>query len=72
MDFNAWFEAFLGERWYTFDPRHNRPRIGRILIARGRDAADVAIATSFGSATLTRFNVVTEEAAMASNLQKRA
>jgi transglutaminase-like putative cysteine protease len=48
MDFNAWFEAFLGERWY--DARHNRPRIGRILIARGRDAADVAIATSFGSA----------------------
>ena len=72
MDFNAWFEAFLGERWYTFDPRHNRPRTGRILIARGRDAADVAIATSFGSATLTRFNVVTEEVAMASSLQKRA
>jgi transglutaminase-like putative cysteine protease len=72
MDFNAWFEAFLGERWYTFDPRHNRPRIGRILIARGRDAADVAIATSFGSATLTKLNVVTEEGAMASNLQKRA
>ena len=72
MDFNAWFEAFLGERWYIFDARHNRPRIGRILIARGRDAADVAIATSFGSATLTRFNVVTEEVAMASSLQKRA
>jgi transglutaminase-like putative cysteine protease len=72
MDFSAWFEAFLGERWYTFDARHNRPRIGRILIARGRDAADVAIATSFGSATLTRFNVVTEEVAMASSLQKRA
>jgi transglutaminase-like putative cysteine protease len=61
MDFNAWFEAFLGERWFTFDPRHNRARIGRILIARGRDAADVPMITTFGSHALTRFAVVTEE-----------
>ena len=43
MDFSAWFEVYLGGRWYTFDARHNKPRIGRILMARGRDAADVAI-----------------------------
>ncbi|WP_342736268.1 transglutaminase family protein [Bradyrhizobium sp. B117] len=61
MDFSAWFEAFLGGRWYTFDARHNHPRIGRILIARGRDAADVAISTSFGAAQLEHFSVVTEE-----------
>jgi transglutaminase-like putative cysteine protease len=61
MDFNAWFEAFLGRRWFTFDPRHNRPRIGRILISRGRDAADIPMITTFGSHTLTRFDVVTEE-----------
>ena len=48
MDFSGWFEAFLDGRWYTFDARHNVPRIGRVLMARGRDAADVAIATSFG------------------------
>ena len=46
MDFSAWFEAYLGGRWYTFDARHNMPRIGRILMARGRDATDVAIVTS--------------------------
>ena len=51
MDFSAWFEVFLDGRWLTFDARHNRPRIGRILIAYGRDAADVAISTSFGSAS---------------------
>jgi transglutaminase-like putative cysteine protease len=61
MDFSAWFEVFLDERWLTFDARHNRPRIGRVLIARGRDAADVAISTSFGVAQLTKFKVVTEE-----------
>jgi transglutaminase-like putative cysteine protease len=61
MDFRAWFEVFLGGRWYTFDARHNHPRIGRVLIARGRDAADVAISTTFGSAALARFTVVTEE-----------
>ena len=61
MDFSAWFEAFVGGRWYSFDARHNRPRIGRVVIARGRDAADVAISTTFGSAALTRFKVITEE-----------
>jgi transglutaminase-like putative cysteine protease len=53
--------VFLEGRWFTFDARHNHPRIGRILIARGRDAADVAISTSFGSMKLTRFKVITEE-----------
>jgi transglutaminase-like putative cysteine protease len=61
MDFSAWFEVFLEGRWFTFDARHNHPRIGRILIARGRDAADVAISTSFGPTKLTRFKVVTEQ-----------
>jgi transglutaminase-like putative cysteine protease len=61
MDFSAWFEVFLGGRWYTFDARHNKPRIGRILMARGRDATDVAISTSFGPSTLVNFTVVTEE-----------
>jgi transglutaminase-like putative cysteine protease len=60
MDFNAWLEVFLGGRWYVLDARHNRPRIGRILIARGRDAADVAISTAFGPARLARFKVITE------------
>jgi transglutaminase-like putative cysteine protease len=61
MDFNAWFEAFVGNRWFTFDARHNQPRIGRILIARGRDAADIPMIATFGSHWLTRFTVVTEE-----------
>ena len=61
MDFSAWFEAYLGGRWYTFDARHNLPRIGRIVIARGRDAADVAISTGFGVTQLVRFAVITEE-----------
>jgi transglutaminase-like putative cysteine protease len=61
MDFNAWFEAYLGGRWFTFDARHNEPRIGRILIARGRDAADIPMIATFGSHMLTRFTVVTEE-----------
>jgi transglutaminase-like putative cysteine protease len=61
MDFSAWFEAYLGDRWYTFDARHNTPRIGRVLMARGRDATDVAIVTSFGPCTLASFRVVTEE-----------
>ena len=60
MDFCAWFEVYLGGRWYTFDARHNTPRIGRILIARGRDAADVAISTTFGANTLKRFEVRTD------------
>jgi transglutaminase-like putative cysteine protease len=61
MDFSAWYEVFLDGRWLTFDARHNRPRIGRIVIARGRDAADVAISTAFGPAQLVRFKVITEE-----------
>jgi transglutaminase-like putative cysteine protease len=61
MDFNAWLEAYLGDRWFTFDPRHNRPRIGRILISRGRDAADIPMITSFGSHRLTPFAVISEE-----------
>ncbi len=62
MDFSAWFEAYLGDRWYTFDARHNTPRIGRILMGHGRDATDVAIVTSFGPCTMASFKVVTEEA----------
>lgn len=61
MDFSAWFEAYVGGRWYTFDSRHNVPRIGRIVMARGRDAADVAITTNFGRAILRKFLIVTEE-----------
>jgi transglutaminase-like putative cysteine protease len=61
MDFSAWFQAFIGGRWMTFDARHNRPRIGRILQGYGRDATDVAITTSFGSSRLAKFRVITEE-----------
>ena len=61
MDFAAWFEVFLGGRWYTFDARNNTPRIGRILIARGRDASDVALSNSFGPNTLASFKVWTDE-----------
>ncbi|MBA2592080.1 MAG: transglutaminase family protein [Pseudomonadota bacterium] len=61
MDFAGWFEAYIGGAWYTFDARNNRPRIGRVLIARGRDAADVAISTSFGPTTLQSFRVWTDE-----------
>lgn len=61
MDFSAWFEAFLDGRWYTFDARNNTPRIGRVLIARGRDAADVALSNAFGQNTLAGFRVWTDE-----------
>jgi transglutaminase-like putative cysteine protease len=61
MDFAAWFEAYIGGRWYTFDARNNMPRIGRVLMARGRDAIDVAIATTFGPNTLVSFKVWTDE-----------
>ena len=61
MDFSAWFEVFLAGRWYTMDARHNHPRIGRIVMGRGRDAADVAMSTAFGVANLMRFEVVTQE-----------
>jgi transglutaminase-like putative cysteine protease len=60
MDFSAWFEAYLGDRWYTFDARHNVPRIGRVLMATGRDATDVAISTSFGPSSLVNFAVTSE------------
>ena len=63
MDFAGWFEAFLGNAWYTFDARNNTPRIGRILIARGRDACDVALASTFGPNTLQSFKVWTDEVA---------
>ena len=56
------YRAYLGGEWYTFDARNNIPRIGRVLIARGRDAADVAISTTFGANTLSGFTVMTEEA----------
>jgi transglutaminase-like putative cysteine protease len=61
MDFSAWFEVFLGDRWYTFDARHNRRRIGRVVMARGRDAGDVPITMCFGPNSLTRFDVITDE-----------
>jgi len=61
MDFSAWFEVYLSGRWFTFDARHNTPRIGRIVVARGRDAADCAITTTFGQSRLVRFDIVTEE-----------
>ena len=60
MDFAGWFEAFLGDRWYTFDARNNTPRVGRVLIARGRDACDVALASTFGPNTLEGFRVWTD------------
>ena len=61
MDFSAWFEVFLGGRWYTFDARHNTPRIGRVLMARGRDAGDVPLTMAFGQNTLSKFQVTTHE-----------
>jgi transglutaminase-like putative cysteine protease len=63
MDFAGWFEAYLGGRWYTFDPRNNIPRIGRVLIAQGRDATDVPITHTFGPNTLVSFKVWTDEVA---------
>jgi transglutaminase-like putative cysteine protease len=61
MDFSAWFQVFLGGRWWTLDARHNVPRIGRVLMATGRDATDCAITTSFGHTTLSKFVVITDE-----------
>jgi transglutaminase-like putative cysteine protease len=61
MDFSAWFEVYLGGRWWTVDARHNKPRIGRVLMATGRDATDCAITTSFGQITLSRFVVISDE-----------
>ncbi len=62
MDFSAWTEVFLDDRWYTFDARHNEPRIGRIVVARGRDATDVPLINSFGPHTLKTFKVWADEA----------
>ena len=61
MDFSAWFEVYLDDRWWTFDARNNQPRLGRVLMATGRDASDVAMTTSFGRADLSHFFVMTEE-----------
>jgi transglutaminase-like putative cysteine protease len=61
MDFHAWFEAYIGGAWHTFDARHNVPRIGRVLIARGRDAVDTALATSYGTSKLVRMRVWADE-----------
>jgi transglutaminase-like putative cysteine protease len=63
MDFHAWFEAFLGDRWYTFDARHNQPRIGRVVVGRGRDVADVALTTAYGPTRLNRMVVWADEVA---------
>ncbi len=63
MDFSAWMQVYLGGRWITMDARHNKPRIGRIMMAYGRDATDVALITNFGPATLTGFEVITDELA---------
>jgi len=70
MDFASWFEAYLDGHWYTFDPRNNTPRIGRVLIARGRDAADVAISSTFGPNNLVSFKIRTDEV-VTSPLQHR-
>jgi transglutaminase-like putative cysteine protease len=67
-DFAAWFEVWMGGRWHTFDPRNNVPRVGRILMARGRDACDVAITTTFGPNTLESFRVWTDEIPADENL----
>jgi transglutaminase-like putative cysteine protease len=71
MDFSGWFEAFLDGRWYTFDARHNAPRIGRVLIARGRDASDVAISTTFGPNLLQSFKVWTDEVVVRRHLMSQ-
>ena len=72
MDFSAWFEVYLDGRWFTFDARHNHPRIGRVVMARGRDAADVAISTNFGPVQLVKFSVITEEVASETDRVSRA
>jgi transglutaminase-like putative cysteine protease len=63
MDFSAWFEVYLEDRWWPFDARNNEPRVGRVLMATGRDATDVAITTSFGDARLVHFEVTADEVA---------
>jgi transglutaminase-like putative cysteine protease len=61
MDFSAWFDVYLGGAWHPMDARHNTPRIGRILMAQGRDATDAAISTAFGVSNLVEFTVITDE-----------
>jgi transglutaminase-like putative cysteine protease len=61
MDFSAWFEVYLGDRWYAFDARHNIPRMARLNIAHGRDATDVPITMAFGPHQVRRFDVFAEE-----------
>jgi transglutaminase-like putative cysteine protease len=68
MDFSAWFEVWLDGRWYTFDARQNFPRRDRILMARGRDAADAALLTTFGPVPLTRFEIYTDEDRLGTNV----
>ncbi len=70
MDFHAWFEAYLGGRWYTFDARHNQPRIGRVKIAHGRDAVDVAMVTAYGAARLESMIVWTDAAPAQSETER--
>jgi transglutaminase-like putative cysteine protease len=72
MDFSAWFEVYLQNRWWTVDARHNVPRIGRVLLATGRDAADVAFFTSFGAANLKSFLVISDEIKDPATLQAAA
>ena len=66
MDFCAWMEVYLGGRWWTFDPRNNQPRIGRVLVGRGRDALDVAMLTTYGSPRLKKMTVWADETASSS------
>jgi transglutaminase-like putative cysteine protease len=61
MDFCAWFEAYLEGRWWTFDPRNNVPRTGRVVIGRGRDALDVAMVTTYGAPVLQAMTVWAEQ-----------
>jgi transglutaminase-like putative cysteine protease len=61
MDFSAWFEVYLGGAWHSLDARHNHPRIGRIAMAKGRDAVDAAISMAFGVAPLSEFTVFTDQ-----------
>ena len=68
MDFHAWFEAFIDGEWRTFDARHNQPRVGRVLIAQGRDASDVAFTTSFGAANLVSMKVWADETEFSTTL----
>ncbi|MEP7288862.1 MAG: transglutaminase family protein [Chloroflexota bacterium] len=67
MDFHAWFEVYMDGMWFTFDARHNRPRIGRVLIARGRDAVDVAFSTVYGGTQLISLKVWADQVSQPSH-----